>query len=691
MASRYGFDEGAQGDSSAGYRGNFREPPQSNGTTKGGFKSQEDGYGARYAPEGNTNGYPRYQGEGQGRRDQRGGQGNRDGGYDNRYRPDYPGGGQSQRYPDEGRYGRDGSGGGYYRDQRGRGQQPDRRSAYGYPEGGQRRHERDTQQRGYAGYNDYGSGNRGGDRGRQRGGPGRDSRGLSRPKPYAPENQELFHDPIPQGVNFAKYQDLKVNITGDDIPGCIQTFEDAHLSKTVKENIGKSNYKDMTPVQKYAIPAITAGRDLMGCAETGSGKTAAFLLPIISLMLKHSIYSDPSHSGVITPSTLILVPTRELAIQIYSEAQRFAYGSDIRCGLYYGGTSIEHQNRVLTKGCHVLVATPGRLLDCLHHGRILLSKIKFLVVDEADRLMDRGFLPDISDISSKFDMPVAGARQTLLFSATLPREIQELGDQLLCKEYLFLTVGKLGKPANSIKQVVLQVHGIEKLSRLIKLLKDCNGQKIIVFVESKRQTDLLASQVCQEHMQATSIHGSRMQQERELALYDFISGKRLILIATAVAGRGLDIKNVDHVINYDLPRENFNEYVHRIGRTGRIGNNGLATSFYDPMQDSCIARKLVHTLATSEQEVPAFLEEAANQAIGTDIPNGVHGAEFGGTDRRPRYQTSPRTPTRDYPADYGQGRYESYGRQQAFPPGPSFQSGSPRGPQDPSSKEPVWD
>ena len=689
MASRYAIDQGSQGQGPDRFGGNFRDP-QSNGTTKGGFRSQEHAYNGRYAPEGYANGYPSYQGDGQGRSDQRGGQGSRD---DSGYRQDYNGGGRSQRYPNEGRYS---SGGGYYRDQRshvGAGQQSDRRSAYGYQDGGQRKHERESQQRGYEGYNDreYGSGNRGGDRGRQRGGAGRDSRGQIKPKPYAPENQDLFHDPIPQGVNFSKYQELKVDTTGDDIPGCIQTFEEAQLAKTVKENIGKSNYKEMTPVQKYAIPAITAGRDLMGCAETGSGKTSAFLLPIISLMLKHSIYSDPSHSGTITPSTLILVPTRELAIQIYSEAQRFAYGSDIRCGLYYGGTSIEHQNRVLTKGCHVLVATPGRLLDCLHHGRILLSKIKFLVVDEADRLMDRGFLPDITDISSKFDMPVAGARQTLLFSATLPREIQELGDQLLCKDYVFLTVGKLGKPANSIKQVVLQVHGTEKLSRLIKLLKDCKGQKIIVFVESKRQTDLLASQVCQEHMQATSIHGSRMQQERELALYDFMSGKRLILIATAVAGRGLDIKNVDHVINYDLPRDNFDEYVHRIGRTGRIGNNGLATSFYDPMQDSCIARKLVYALATSEQDVPAFLEDAANQAIGTDIPMGGYGAQFGGTDRRPRHQNSPRTQTQELPSDYGHNRFDSYPRLPPFPPGPSFQNGSPRGPQEHSSKDQVWD
>ena len=676
MASRYAIDPSSQTQGSDRFGGNLRVSP-SNGTTKGGFRRDDYGHGG-YRPEGNTNGYPGYQSDGYSRREENG------------YRRDYSGGG---------RHSRESGGGGYYQEQGGhggsRGYLPDRRSANWYPESGHGSHERESQQRGYGVYNDrdYWSGDRGGDRGRQRGGPGRDSRGQSKPKPYAPQNQERFHETIPQGVNFSKYQEQKVSLTGDDPPKCIHTFEDAQLSKTVKENVGKSNYKEMTPVQKYALPAITAGRDLMSCAETGSGKTSAFILPILSLMHRHSIYSDPSHSGVITPSTLILVPTRELAIQIYSEAQRFAFGSDIRCGLYYGGTSIEHQNRVLTKGCHVLVATPGRLLDCLHHGRILLNKIKFLVVDEADRLMDRGFLPEITDISSKFDMPVPGARQTLLFSATLPIEIQNLGDQLLCKDYLFLTVGKQGKPANTIKQVVMQVQGTDKLRRLIQLLKDCDGQKIIVFVESKRQTDLLASQVCQEHMQATSIHGSRMQQEREMALYDFMSGKRLILIATAVAGRGLDIKNVDHVINYDLPRDNFDEYVHRIGRTGRIGNNGLATSFYDPMQDSCIARKLVHALATSDQDVPAFLEEAANQAIGTDIPAmGRYGHQFGGTDRRPRYQNAPLTPPRDYPVDYGHGRFDSYHGQTHSPRGPQHSvHGSPRGPQDVTPKEGVWD
>ncbi|KAI6655590.1 vasa B [Oopsacas minuta] len=636
------------------------------------------------------NGFPKDMHEGNGRYQQ---QGQPDWNRDAHEGRNYQGSGYSRDYNGGGRYQSEDRRGnphnGY--DQRDR-YNSDRQAQQGYQ--GRNSSYRGTQQRGYSGSYDRSRGRgeyRGGGGGRGRGrGDGRDNNGPSKPNiPYIPsDNQAHFDDPIPQGDMFYRYQDLKVDITGDDIPKHVNSFGEIDFCKSVFENIAKSNYKEMTPVQKYAIPAILARRDLMGCAETGSGKTATFLLPIISSMLKLNICSDPNQKGIISPTALVLVPTRELAIQVYQEAQRFSYGSDIQPGLYYGGTSISHQNRVLTKGCHILVATPGRLLDCLRNRRITLKMLRFLIVDEADRMFDIGFLPDVEDICTKYEMPSRDRRQTILFSATLPKEVQRLADNILSTNYLFITVGKQGKPAHNIKQVILEVPTTEKMRRVIKILKDCNGKKVIVFVENKRQTDLLASQICQEHMQATSIHGSRMQQEREQALYDFKSGKRMILIATGVAARGLDIKNVDHVINYDLPLNDFNEYVHRIGRTGRIGNVGLATSFFDLNTDSCIARRLVHLLSFTQQDVPQFLEDSAEQAIGTQ--HGPSMEEFGGTDRRPNYKNSPRYRGHDQQYDYGnQGSFDSFPtqshQQQLSPPRTTHQSPPSR------SKQSDWD
>ena len=456
-----------------------------------------------------------------------------------------------------------------------------------------------------------------------------------------PRDEEDIFDTIPQGANFSHYDSQKFEITGDDAPASITTFDEASLSQTVKENIAKSNYHAMTPIQKCAIPVILADRDLMGCAETGSGKTAAFLIPIISMMLKQSMYSNPNIDGCLSPTTLILAPTRELALQIYQESQKFAFSSQMKTGIYYGGTSLMHQQRVLSEGCHILVATPGRLLDCLEKKKVTLSQVRFLVIDEADRMLDMGFIPSVKTIVFNFDLPNKTHRRTIMFSATFPDEIQRISCDFLSRKYLFVTVGKSGAPVNAIKQKILCVSQSDKLNKLMELLVQLQGQKVLVFVENKRQADLLASQVCQEHMQATSIHGSRMQQEREQALFEFKSGRRAILIATAVAARGLDIKKVDHVINYDLPRSDMNEYVHRIGRTGRIGNSGMSTSFFDPRIDACVARSLVHFLAMSEQEVPVFLDEIAYNAIGTNTGVGPSCGEFGGTDYR--NHSSPRS------------------------------------------------
>ena len=658
MASKYAPEERYLNTQPDGYRGDFRD--QTNGSYGGNFKNSDQD--RTWTSEGNGNNYP-YRSEGQSGHDHIGGsrgyQDTSSRGNDREYnrgghRPnDLRDGGSRKDYNG---YNQRESGGYYPSDGRGQNGYQERTSNY-RGQGGDRR--------GNAGSHRGGDRGREGGRGKSRGG-GRESNGPSRPNTaYIPNDQILLSDPIPQGELFYRYHDLSVEMRGENVPSPLNTFQDAQLCKSVQDNINKSNYKELTPVQKNAIPCILAQRELMVCAETGSGKTAAFLLPIISMLSDNKkLKSEPNQRGVISPSVLVLVPTRELAIQIYQEAQRFSYGSDIHPGLYYGGTSISHQNRVLTKGCHILVATPGRLLDCLEHKRINLSSIKFFVIDEADRMLDIGFFQDVDAICHKFDMPVTGAKQTILFSATLPKQVQELADRILTKNRLFLIVGKEGKPAHNIKQIIIEVPNTHKLHSIVQILKENNGKKVLVFVENKRQTDLLASQVCQEHMQATSIHGSRMQQEREQALFDFKSGKRMILIATGVAARGLDIRNVDHVINYDLPLNDFNEYVHRIGRTGRIGNSGLATSFFNPRTDSCIARKLVQLLASTDQDVPDFLAKAAELAVGTE---GLGRDYLSGTSHPPNYHLSPGYGNTDERSRHNQDQFGSH-NSQSHPP-----------------------
>lgn len=672
MASKYAEPKypDTQSDN---YRGDFKD--QTNGRYGGSFNQD------RWASDGNGNNYP-YRQEGQNEYDPRGG---------SRGYPDSGGRGNEREYNGGGYRPNEFRDGGGRRDHNGYNQregggynQSDRRGQNGYQDRASNYRGQGGDRRGSAGPPRGRDRGREGGRGTARGG-GRGSNGPIRPNmAYIPDNQALFSDPIPPGELFYSYHDLKVDMRGENAPNPLNTFQDAQLCQPVLENINKSNYKEMTPVQKNAIPCILAQRDLMVCAETGSGKTAAFLLPIISLLLSNTkLKSEPNHRGVISPSVLVLVPTRELAIQIYQEAQRFSFGSDICPGLYYGGTSISHQNRVLTKGCHILVATPGRLLDCLDHKRIQLCSVKFFVIDEADRMLDVGFFTDVEDICRKFDMPGKGGKQTVLFSATLPKQVQELADRILAENRLFLTVGKEGKPAHNIKQIILEVPNTHKLHRVVQILKENNGKKVLVFVENKRQTDLLASQVCQEHMQATSIHGSRMQQEREQALFDFKSGKRMILIATGVAARGLDIRNVDHVINYDLPLSDFNEYVHRIGRTGRIGNSGLATSFFNPRTDGCIARKLVHLLSCTDQDVPRFLEDAADTAIGTE---GLGRDYLSGPSHPPNYPPSQRYRDTDERSRYNQDSFGSYNSQ------PHPQQQSPPRPPHPQPNPPSdWD
>uniref|UniRef100_A0A8C6EEW6 RNA helicase n=1 Tax=Moschus moschiferus TaxID=68415 RepID=A0A8C6EEW6_MOSMO len=479
-------------------------------------------------------------------------------------------------------------------------------------------------------FSDRGSGSRGrfDDRGQgdydgiggcgDRGGFGKYERGNSRwcdksdeddwSKPLPPSErleQELFSGGN-TGINFEKYDDIPVEATGNNCPPHIESFSDVEMGEIIMGNIELTRYTRPTPVQKHAIPIIKEKRDLMACAQTGSGKTAAFLLPILS-----QIYSDGPGEALRAmkengrygrrkqyPISLVLAPTRELAVQIYEEARKFSYRSRVRPCVVYGGADIGQQIRDLERGCHLLVATPGRLVDMMERGKIGLDFCKYLVLDEADRMLDMGFEPQIHRIVEQDTMPPKGVRHTMMFSATFPKEIQMLARDFL-DEYIFLAVGR-----------VVWVEESDKRSFLLDLLNATGKDSLtLVFVETKKGADSLEDFLYHEGYACTSIHGDRSQRDREEALHQFRSGKSPILVATAVAARGLDISNVKHVINFDLPSD-IEEYVHRIGRTGRVGNLGLATSFFNERNIN-ITKDLLDLLVEAKQEVPSWLENMA--------------------------------------------------------------------------------
>ncbi|GAA5923390.1 DEAD/DEAH box helicase [Sporobolomyces koalae] len=423
------------------------------------------------------------------------------------------------------------------------------------------------------------------------------------------------------GINFDAYADIPVEATGTDVPEPITEFLppiDPHLL----ENIALARYKTPTPVQKYSVPIVNLGRDLMACAQTGSGKTGGFLFPILSALFTQGPRPSPAaqaprgygRNRISYPTALVLAPTRELVSQIHDEARKFAYRSWVRPAVVYGGADIGSQLRAMDQGCDLLSATPGRLVDMMERGKISLANVRYLVLDEADRMLDMGFEPQIRRIVQQADMPDVMDRQTLMFSATFPREIQMLARDFL-KDYIFLSVGRVGSTSENITQKIEYVEDEDKRSVLLDILFALPpGGLTLVFVETKRMADLLEGFLAQNNFQATSIHGDRTQREREYALETFRSGRTPVMVATAVAARGLDIPNVTHVVNYDLPSD-IDDYVHRIGRTGRAGNTGAATAFLNRGNKN-IVRDLIELLREAKQDVPQWLEAVARESTG---------------------------------------------------------------------------
>ncbi|KAJ1975335.1 ATP-dependent RNA helicase ded1 [Dimargaris xerosporica] len=448
--------------------------------------------------------------------------------------------------------------------------------------------------------------------------PGQSNPNLERQLYGEPEDK----DRQTTGINFEKYDDIPVEVSGHDSPAPITTFEESNLDALLMSNIQLARYKSPTPVQKYSIPIGAAGRDLMACAQTGSGKTGGFLFPILNYAFQTGPPEAPPVAGgsmyrspKAFPIALVLAPTRELASQINDECRKFSYRSWTRPCVVYGGADIGQQIRQLDRGCDILIATPGRLVDLLERGRVSLAAVHFFVLDEADRMLDMGFEPQIRRIVEGEDMPSVQDRQTLMFSATFPREIQMLARDFL-KDYVFLTVGRVGSTSENITQKVEYVEEEDKRSVLLDILiaETREGGLTLIFVETKRMADILCDFLVMENFPATAIHGDRTQRERERALESFRGGRTPIMVATAVAARGLDIPNVTHVINYDLPSD-IDDYVHRIGRTGRAGNMGLSTSFFNRGNKN-IVRSLISLLTEANQEVPQWLNVVARENTG---------------------------------------------------------------------------
>jgi ATP-dependent RNA helicase RhlE len=415
--------------------------------------------------------------------------------------------------------------------------------------------------------------------------------------------------------------------------------------------VAEQGYVEPTPIQLQAIPAVLQRRDLMGCAQTGTGKTAGFTLPILQLLAPQANTSpSPARHPV---RALILAPTRELAAQVEESVRAYGKHLALRSTVVYGGVDIDPQIKALHAGVEILVATPGRLLDHLHQKTLNLSRVEILVLDEGDRMLDMGFLPDIRRILAA----LPPRRQNLLFSATFPEEVRRLAKDLLHAP-IMIEVARRNAPADLVSHEIHLVSAPRKRALLAHLIRSRDMRQVLVFVRMKRDANRLARQLQHDGILATAIHSDRTQQERTQALEDFKQGKVAILVATDIAARGLDIEELPYVINYELPYTP-EDYVHRIGRTGRAGMPGDAISLVSPDET-----KLLEDI---ERLLKRKLPRAAVQ-------------DFAAEGRGPRSDAGPRTHrTRESPRHHA-----PIGKSK----GPAFDFTKPYEPQVPSQSTP---
>ncbi|KAL4991469.1 DEAD-domain-containing protein [Aspergillus falconensis] len=426
------------------------------------------------------------------------------------------------------------------------------------------------------------------------------------------------------GLKIGNLQNIEVVAESHERPLPIKSFDDAGLHPVMRQNIRLCGYEFPTPIQAYAIPAVLTLHDLIAIAQTGSGKTAAFLIPVLSLLMgkaKKLAAPRPNPAAGFDPITdavraeplvLIVAPTRELATQIFDEARRLCYRSMLRPCVVYGGAPLADQRNELQKGCDILIGTPGRLLDFMDKPHILsLRRVKYTIIDEADELLLSDWEEDFKKIMSGGDLNEDADHRYMMFSATFNKGCRELARKFLADDHVRVRIGRPGSAHVNVDQNIIYTEPQLKKKCLYDLLLAMPPSRTLVFVNSKTTADQLDDYLYNLGLPSTSFHADRTQREREDALRAFRSAKCPIMVATGVSARGLDIKNVMHVINYDLPiamHGGITEYIHRIGRTARIGNEGLATSFYSD-RDSDLAPDLVKILMEAKQPVPNFLSE----------------------------------------------------------------------------------
>ena len=376
--------------------------------------------------------------------------------------------------------------------------------------------------------------------------------------------------------------------------------------------IKHAGYETATPIQEAAIPAALRGRDVIGTAQTGTGKTAAFILPILNRLLD-------GKRGV--PRALIVTPTRELAEQIHQVTRALSAGTKIRSATIYGGVSANRQIQELKRGVDILVACPGRLLDLMNQRHVKVDQIETLVLDEADRMFDMGFLPDVRRIIKA--VPVR--RQTMLFSATFPAEVEQLAAQSLTEPQK-IAMG-ISKPAVTVSHALYPVPQHLKSGLLLKILEKTDTDSVLIFTRTKHRADKIARQIARKGHKVTSLHSNRSQGQRQNALNGFKSGHFNIMVATDIAARGLDIESISHVINFDMP-DTADAYIHRIGRTGRAKRTGDAFTLVTP-DDADMIRKLERimkeplekiTLEDYDYSVPAPARSSHSHGRGAPRP-----------------------------------------------------------------------
>jgi len=348
-------------------------------------------------------------------------------------------------------------------------------------------------------------------------------------------------------------------------------FTDLRLAQPLMRAVRTEGYTTPTPVQREAIPHVLDGRDLIGCAQTGTGKTAAFALPI----LHHLLGDAPTaHRRYVPVRALVLTPTRELALQVGESFATYGQYTKLKHATVYGGVKQGRQVNALKRGVDIVVATPGRLLDLLNQNVFDLRAVERFILDEADRMLDMGFLPDIKRVIAQ----LPAERQTLLFSATMPKEIEELAESLLRDPVRVSVAPARSAAADTVEQSLYFVHPAGKTRLLEHLLRDRDITKALVFARTKRRADRVTRQLCKSGIRTAAIHSDKAQGARQKALDDFKRGATRVLVASDIASRGIDVDDITHVFNYDLPNE-AETYVHRIGRTGRAGSTGRAISF----------------------------------------------------------------------------------------------------------------